>query len=275
MITVGDELLGAAHDSPPGGRPHRVTYVVCSTPRCGSGLLCDALLGSGVAGVPAEYFNPRTRTALTARWGCAAGLGEYVAALRHHRTDAGGALGLKLHHHHLEAIAHEAGEPRRLGLRTLTALLGPELRLVRIRRGDLERQAVSLWVAQHTAVWSERADAPPRSSPSVPYRFGGIERCRAWLALEQLGWDQALDGHEVLEVRYEDLAADYEATATAVIRRLTGDGGAVAGPPARRRQGDGSSAALLERYQRDLDQRGPTRSLRRRDALLLRLRRTP
>src|SRR5215207_8545306 len=33
------------------------SYLVCATPRSGSTLLCEALKSTGVAGVPAEYFE--------------------------------------------------------------------------------------------------------------------------------------------------------------------------------------------------------------------------
>ena len=39
-----------------------VSYLLCSTPRTGSSLLCDALRATGVAGRPEEYFQFRART---------------------------------------------------------------------------------------------------------------------------------------------------------------------------------------------------------------------
>ena len=39
-----------------------VSYLICSTPRTGSSLLCDALTATGVAGRPEEYFQFRART---------------------------------------------------------------------------------------------------------------------------------------------------------------------------------------------------------------------
>src|SRR4051812_8184160 len=39
-----------------------VSYLLCSTPRTGSSLLCDALRGTGVAGRPEEDFQFRART---------------------------------------------------------------------------------------------------------------------------------------------------------------------------------------------------------------------
>ena len=41
--------------------PH-TSYLICSTPRTGSSLLCDALTATGIAGRPEEYFQFRART---------------------------------------------------------------------------------------------------------------------------------------------------------------------------------------------------------------------
>src|SRR3954447_21071418 len=52
-------------DHPSGESPvlrPAVSYLLCSTPRTGSSLLCDALRATGVAGRPEEYFQFRART---------------------------------------------------------------------------------------------------------------------------------------------------------------------------------------------------------------------
>jgi len=38
-------------------KPH-TSLIVCATPRTASGLLCDALWNTGLAGRPEEYFCP-------------------------------------------------------------------------------------------------------------------------------------------------------------------------------------------------------------------------
>ncbi len=56
----------------PGDGAHAVTeptrsYLVCATPRSGSTLLCEALLATGVAGRPREYFEALKETGLPRR----------------------------------------------------------------------------------------------------------------------------------------------------------------------------------------------------------------
>ena len=41
---------------------HSVSFLICSTPRSGSTLLCEALRNTGLAGRPEEYFQELTET---------------------------------------------------------------------------------------------------------------------------------------------------------------------------------------------------------------------
>ena len=133
------------------------SYVIASTPRTGSTLLCRGLWDTGLVGAPKEYFNPTqlrdwevrlgafpsrlwhfplrgparvfagrrgwTRERLAAHW----------QRVRTRRSGANGWCGLKLHRHHRELL---------LAGIELEELLG-DLRWIRIRRRDRLAQAVS------------------------------------------------------------------------------------------------------------------------------------
>jgi trehalose 2-sulfotransferase len=45
----------------------RVSYLICSTPRSGSTLLCEAMISTGLAGRPEEYYQQRQKTGLPRR----------------------------------------------------------------------------------------------------------------------------------------------------------------------------------------------------------------
>ena len=56
------------HTSTNGSRPGPVqSYLIASTPRSGSTLLCEALTNTGVAGRPEEYYQHRRKTGLPRR----------------------------------------------------------------------------------------------------------------------------------------------------------------------------------------------------------------
>ena len=117
--------------------PGDVVYVVCTTMRSGSGLLCHGLRGTGLAGVPAEYFHPRQRARLAERWRCSDTTAGYIRELRARRSGPNGVFGLKLHSHQMR------------NLDALDSLL-PGAGYVRLRRRDIDAQAVSLWTALQT-----------------------------------------------------------------------------------------------------------------------------
>ena len=126
--------VGAEYDTPAGGPAASSLrcYIVCSTPRSGSSLLCRALASMGIAGTPTEYFNPVTRASLTAR---------------SRRTSANGVFGTKLHWEQLEQLRAESlglgrAEPEfEISASFLEQLL-PAPVYIHILRRDVNRQAV-------------------------------------------------------------------------------------------------------------------------------------
>src|SRR5947209_13992998 len=83
------------------GKP-RITYMICSTGRSGSTLLCSLLTNTGVMGVPHEYFNlSRHGQFLIKRLKDRADgeipMEEYFDALVKHRTTPNGVFGIKAH----------------------------------------------------------------------------------------------------------------------------------------------------------------------------------
>jgi trehalose 2-sulfotransferase len=246
MSGVWDPQRSELDSDPP--REPTVTYVVCATPRSGSGLLCRGLAATGLGGVPAEYFNPRQREPLARRWGCGSDAAAYAAALRMRRTGANGVFGSKLHWPQHEALQRETRDPE-----ALRSLL-PGARIVRITRRDLDAQAVSLWSALYTGAWSERAGAPSARTRTVPYDYAGIERGRRQIVAGEEGWREflAARGVPALEVVYEDLCADHAGT----IRRalagiLPGVPVELVPEPDSRRQRDERSLELQERFVRE------------------------
>ena len=167
------------------------SYLVCATPRSGSTLLCEALKGTGVAGRPEEYFEAVPATGRPPR------PEDYLEGLDDAEAHAlvGGAAapepppysslaGVSSYAEHLERVREWGTTPNGVfaaklmwdHVERLTAL-GPmdELfdrpRYVWVRRGDVVRQAVSLWRAMQTQSWRDdstdgAAAARPRATRS-------------------------------------------------------------------------------------------------------------
>jgi trehalose 2-sulfotransferase len=260
---VADPPIGAEFDNPSrGSEPPRRSYIVCSTPRSGSGLLCRALISTRAAGIPLEYLNPIFRDRLTRRWGCGPSLDQYVAAIWRWRTDAGGTFGIKLHWAQLEALCREvlgrdSAEVGAKKVRDLLNTLFPNPSFVQIRRLDIYRQSVSLWRATHSGIWSIGLDAlQPSEIDQPPYEFERINSCLDEIVSGQQGWDRLFGegGLDPREVVYEDLLDDYAATVSDVLRHLLGPEVEIPiPPPETRRLADGYSERILTRFRSDLD----------------------
>jgi LPS sulfotransferase NodH len=257
--------LGSEHDTEPArdsSSPSRC-YIVCSTQRSGSGLLCRGLTGARVAGTPTEYFNPDNRAALATRWGCGPDLGAYVAALRSRRSAPTGVFGAKLHWDQFQQLRAEAlgvscAEPEfEISARFLEDLFAAPL-YVHILRRDVNRQAISFWTALRTGVWSQSTVAAGQP-PEIPYSFEGIERCRRLIENAELHWDRFFRFNDIepLHVVYEDLVASYEQTIGALLGAVLPELDDVrVRAPESRRLGNERSDALLELFARDREMRG-------------------
>jgi LPS sulfotransferase NodH len=248
-------------ESPP-ARP----YVLCATPRSGSNLLCDGLIRTGLVGTPLEYFNTRYRRALERRWGCDGSPASYLRSLYGRRTTAAGYLGVKIQWDQLvplraEVLETDDREPEfAMSLDFLERLL-PGAKFLRIIREDVNRQAVSLWLALQTNVWTEpevSGDGSPPAATRAFYSFEGIERCRRVLENSELHWDRCLraNGIEPHVVVYERLVEDREATIREAVRWLRPDADTIdVHPPGIRRRSAELTEQMVERFALDREKR--------------------
>ena len=265
-VEVLQDLIGADRDTAPPREPVPPlrTYLVASTPRSGSGLLCRGLATAPGAGTPLEYFNPVHRRLLAERWGSGEELAGYVRDLYARRTTRAGVFAAKLHWDQLAALRAEA-----LGLPAAEpeyALDGgflerrfPGARFVRTIRLDVDRQAVSLWFALQTGTWSVSAGDLPRGREAVPYDYEGIDRCRRWIESAEVHWDRFLRHNRIepLVVVYEELVAAYAATVARVLGEVAPDAPVTPSGPASRRLSDDHSERMVERFLADRGLAGP------------------
>jgi LPS sulfotransferase NodH len=252
------DFVGPEHDVSPdlqSARPLK-SYIVCSTPRSGSGLLCRGLAGTGALGTPLEYFNPVHRGILTERWRCGPDLQSYVQALQSRRTMPDGIFGVKVHWEQMARTRAEAHglTPDLSDHETPDELLEhifPAPTFIRIIRQDRDSQAVSYWRALASNVWSVGvADPPGAEREKAPYDFEGIERCRQQIDTGDACWDRLIRerGEEALVVTYEDLSADFASNIERVARHVAPDAAITVPSPSTRKLSDEHSVELLDRY---------------------------
>ena len=259
------DYLGPEHDRPgrSRGRSRLRSYVVCSTPRSGSGLLCRGLASTGVLGAPLEYLNIAHRGILSERWGCGADLGAYIAALHDRRSSPEGLFGIKVHWDQLVAAGAEAMGRTFDRFRwdvpdEVLSSLFPNPVFVRIIRLDLDRQAVSLWRAQQSDVWSiATTDESGPDGRQAPYSFTGIEQCRRSIEIGEACWTRLLRqaGVGPVIVTYEQLTSAFAQTVATVAHHVRPGISVDVAPPRTRVMADEHSVQLLERLLADRRER--------------------
>jgi trehalose 2-sulfotransferase len=264
----------------------RRSYVVCSTQRSGSTLLCDLLASTGVAGDPKEFFEavaltgvppwpgdyligvPRTgagvrddRTPAEAPdYSDLRGLEDYREHLsRTYRLGStpNGVFGAKLMWNQLaevEVLANRVPEHRGLrGRALIDALLGrPEY--VWMRRRDHVRQAVSLWRALQTRTGRSGPAAGGRgpAAPEPVYSYEAIDGLVHFLDDGDDQWHAFFSDNRIapLTIVYEDdLEGDRRAAVERVLDRI-GVTAPAGWEPAERlaRQSDELNAEWATRY---------------------------
>ncbi|MGO9489140.1 MAG: Stf0 family sulfotransferase [Solirubrobacteraceae bacterium] len=235
------------------------SYLVCATPRSGSTLLCESLLGTGVAGRPREYFEELKETGMPRRpreyfWGLRSP--EVIRLLPHDanidqiaqrsptwsREDYGrhldwalkegttpnGVFGSKLMWGYFnDFLELMRGIPRfgGMGDGSLLNTAFPGLTYVFISRSDKVRQAVSLWRAMQTWVWRKEEGAPgdePLPAQRSVYSFDAIDHLLDQLRRHEDGWRGFFFriGRQPLPLYYEEVDGDIEGAVTKVLDAL-------------------------------------------------------
>ena len=246
------DLVTADHDWDSGYLAPRRTIVVCTSRRCGSTLLGEALWRAGGLGCPLEYLHAGFRPGFAERWNTP-DLDGYLSALYRNRTDAGGTLGIKVFWPDLQLVYAERypdrPEPGYAEMAELVAGLFPNPTFVHLWRHDLLRQAISDCRAVRTGRWRLFDAVETRRTPELAVdditmsvnQFGTQrDRWRGFFAYL---------GVEPVRLTYEQLVADYPGTVRRLVATLGGaDPVAATAAPRLRRQSDVDTERAAVRY---------------------------
>jgi LPS sulfotransferase NodH len=191
----------------------RASYIIASTMRTGSYLLCEGLEATGRAGHPREIFCPERRGMYAGEWQLPESVtfDEYLRTAMAKATTENGVFGTKIHRHHLAPLAREygfEGEPTQL-LRNFF----PGAKYVHLRRRDRRGQAISWYRAKITNEWWRIHDVedPTLTGKRPEFHAPEIRRVEMELQRQQEAWDAFFaDGSvESIVMDYETLAANY------------------------------------------------------------------
>ncbi len=212
------------------------SYVICTSPRSGSTLLCKLLAATGVAGKPGSHFHQPAIASWLEYYGLVGEPGEtqrqtleriFAAALAKGRGDTP-VFGLRLQRHSFGffteqlALLHPGLGSDRV---RFEAAFGRTL-FVYLTRPDKVDQAVSIVKAEQTGLWHKAPDGTEierLAAPAEPEYDGAALKAhyeqftaydaewRAWFAAEAI---------DPLRITYDELSADPGATLRGVVEAL-------------------------------------------------------
>lgn len=248
--------------------PRIRSYVICTSPRSGSMLLCGLLAATNLAGKPGSHFHEPSLD----RWLEVYGLSDRAFASRdearravfdaaRERGSGGtGVFGLRMQRgsfaHFMEQLdALHPGEAG--GVERIEAEFGPTL-LVHLTRPDKLARAISRVRAEQSGLWHRAADgtelerlaraSEPRYDPDA------IAHHMADLAALDGAWDAwfARERREPLRITYDQLAVDPRGMLSVVLAALGLDPAVAASvDPPTAKLADAMSRAWRERFATD------------------------
>jgi LPS sulfotransferase NodH len=232
-------------------------YVVCTIPRSGSNLLTDGLRATRRAGVPKQFFLPKSEPRYAAELGLDADADYpgYVRAIVNAKTTQNEVFGFKLMSWYLDdflARLRKTGAFGDKGTDDLSMLQNafPRLRFVQIVRRHKLRQALSTARALQTGLWKIQEGKTALREPQFDAEL--IEQSLREAERQEMIWQSFFQriGVAPFQVEYEELCGDYESTIRGVLNflKISLPNGARIGPPVTIRQADELSRLWEERF---------------------------
>lgn len=243
----------------------RNSYLICSTPRTGSTLLCALLKSTGVAGQPESYFRKQDQL----RWAKAWGLGssatgklvfsDFVDASIAAGSSDNGVFAARIMWATMAELVNDLSKTFEYSTSSDSALLSRvfgNTRFVYIQRDDVVAQAVSLLRAEQTDLWhiTGQSDSEPQQI-QPHYDFTQIRQNVLELQQHNVAWCHWFRQQEIKPffVHYEQLAASPTAVTHRVldflgIERPTESWGNVSN----KRMSDEINLEWVQRYRIDL-----------------------
>ncbi|MCI4662037.1 MAG: Stf0 sulfotransferase family protein [Neomegalonema sp.] len=203
---------------PINGAPEH-SYIICTSHRSGSNLLCDALRKTGALGNPQEWFM-YLKGARKKDWQDCDSLERYMARVYAEGTRGGPVLGVKMmwpHLVHLNDRLLDWTDHSEIELYDWMKKAFPNCRFIFLSREDKLRQAISLEKAKQSGQYTKRGGA---DGQTVEYRYGfkRLSKVLRWLERRDQEWEAFFTRNNISVHRltYERLVADMDTEVRAV-----------------------------------------------------------
>ncbi|MBO1360276.1 sulfotransferase [Acetobacter sacchari] len=198
-------------------------YIICTTPRSGSTLLCKLLASAGTAGNPDSFYHkPQFMAEWATDWGISTDEGgspeafdrKYLAAAILAGRAGTEVFGMRLQYKYLNIVTKMLGQifpGVASDASRFSRAFGDPL-YIHLSRTDKVAQAVSLVRAEQSGLWHLNADGTDYERVSatgeVTYDFSRIHREVTTLAREDTAWSEWFAGQKIQPygLSYETLA---------------------------------------------------------------------
>ncbi|MEE4011029.1 Stf0 family sulfotransferase [Roseibium sp. FZY0029] len=246
------------------------SYILCTSPRSGSTLLCKLLAATGVSGHPGSYFHEPSQedwledlnVDVVPGENEQATLRRIFAAAIEKGTRGKGPFGLRLQRHSFDffmkqlACLHPGPSS---DLARLEAVFGNTL-FIHLTRTDKVEQAVSFVRAEQSGLWHRAPDGTELERLSEPrephYDAHEIRACYHRFTRFESDWQAWFESQRIapLRITYDALSADPQATLRLVLKHLglkeTAADGVVPGVA---KLADATSADWVSRFRLELE----------------------
>ncbi len=169
-------------------------YVVCTTARTGSTLLCEAAIRTGVLGRPFEFFNPsRTRDA---HWPAyTPDIQQQIAHITEFGATSNGVYALKILPYQFDLVQYYHW-----------ADVLPQLQFIYLERRDLLGQAISYVRAEQTGVWNQHDPVQGQQE----FNIESIREAMKVILRQKNRWELYFSVNNIAPLRlyYEDIYHD-------------------------------------------------------------------
>jgi LPS sulfotransferase NodH len=200
------------------------SYIICTSPRSGSTLLCKLLAATGRTGNPDSHFHEPSLASWLESFALSRAdfasereaLSAVFEAARRYGTGDTGLFGLRLQRGSFDFFMQQAGilyPNRKSDLERIQAAFGKTL-LIHLTRANKLDQAISCVKAEQTGLWHRAPDGTELERLSAPrepfYDAAEIARHLAEFAAFDAAWKDWFEREKVrpLQLSYDELALD-------------------------------------------------------------------
>jgi LPS sulfotransferase NodH len=187
--------------------PIAQNYIIATSPRTGSELLCEYLSRTEVAGKPGEHFFPKRFPHFYQHYHIHT-FPEYAAIIRKERTTPNGVFGTKLIagdilNEFLEVLRQNASHSVQMTAAQRLSNFFHNLTYIRLTRQDRIRQAISLYRAEATGIWHNTGKQA--TQPDLPYDYRAIRTRLDRINAIEAEWDAFFEQAQLtpLTITYE------------------------------------------------------------------------